>query len=216
MEKLCNVCKETKSFSEYYLRKGVPNYCCKSCHKTKCKEYSQKNKEKIHERIKNWQKSNSEKVKVIKQRWIDKNPTYHKEYRDDYYLKNPQYNKNHYWKNPEYYREVSKKFRKENPKYNQNYIKSKLKTDVNFRLAYNMRHRIIHAIKRSNTTKNTKTTRLLGCSVLELKIYVESLFLPTMTWENYGKLWHIDHIIPCSSFDLTLEENQTIDIKYLK
>ena len=24
-----------------------------------------------------------------------------------------------------------------------------------------------------------------------------------MTWQNYGRAWHIDHIIPCSAFDLT-------------
>ncbi len=30
-----------------------------------------------------------------------------------------------------------------------------------------------------------------------------------MNWENYGKFgWHIDHIIPCDSFDLTKEEEQ--------
>lgn len=29
-----------------------------------------------------------------------------------------------------------------------------------------------------------------------------------MTWDNYGKYWHIDHIIPCSSFDLTDIEQQ--------
>ena len=29
-----------------------------------------------------------------------------------------------------------------------------------------------------------------------------------MTWDNYGKGgWDIDHIYPCSKFDLTQEEN---------
>lgn len=28
-----------------------------------------------------------------------------------------------------------------------------------------------------------------------------------MSWENYGK-WHIDHIKPCSKFDLTVKEEQ--------
>jgi DNA/RNA endonuclease G (NUC1) len=30
-----------------------------------------------------------------------------------------------------------------------------------------------------------------------------------MNWENYGKNgWHIDHIIPCASFDLTDPKQQ--------
>ena len=35
------------------------------------------------------------------------------------------------------------------------------------------------------------------------------MFKPGMSWENYGKIWEIDHIKPCDSFDLTkLEEQQ--------
>jgi hypothetical protein len=36
--------------------------------------------------------------------------------------------------------------------------------------------------------------------VIELKEYIESLFIEGMSWENYGD-WHIDHIIPVSSYN---------------
>jgi hypothetical protein len=49
---------------------------------------------------------------------------------------------------------------------------------------------------------------LLGCTIEQLWIHLEKTFKPGMTRENYGK-WHVDHIIPCASFDLTIPEQQT-------
>ncbi len=44
-----------------------------------------------------------------------------------------------------------------------------------------------------------------GYSAKELKEHLERQFLPGMNWENYGK-WHVDHIRPCVSFDLSDDE----------
>jgi hypothetical protein len=44
----------------------------------------------------------------------------------------------------------------------------------------------------------------LGCSIEQLKQYLESKFLLGMTWDNWTTDgWHIDHIKPLASFDLT-------------
>jgi hypothetical protein len=42
---------------------------------------------------------------------------------------------------------------------------------------------------------------LIGCSWEFLKLHLESKFNSGMNWENYGKHWHIDHIVPCVQFD---------------
>jgi hypothetical protein len=80
------------------------------------------------------------------------------------------------------------------------------------KIARNLRNRITHAL--DGVKKIDRTEKLLGCSFPEFMKYIEQLFLPGMTWENHGlydgtnRVWHMDHIIPCISFDLTKEEEQ--------
>jgi len=71
-----------------------------------------------------------------------------------------------------------------------------------FKLKERLRHRLYIAIK--NNSKNGSAVKDLGCTIPELKEYLEKLFSNGMTWENWGlKGWHIDHKKPLSSFDLT-------------
>ncbi len=62
-----------------------------------------------------------------------------------------------------------------------------------------------------NLIKAFSTIELLGCDINFLKEYLESKFTKGMSWENYGQAgWHIDHIKPCASFNLSnLEEQKT-------
>lgn len=74
-------------------------------------------------------------------------------------------------------------------------------------LLNNMRSRVHHAIKRQSGIKATKTISLVGCGVDELIKHLESKFDDKMNWENYGE-WHVDHVKPCASFDLSTEADQ--------
>jgi hypothetical protein len=50
---------------------------------------------------------------------------------------------------------------------------------------------------------------LIGCSFKEFVTHIESLWKEGMSWDNYGFYgWHLDHIRPKSSFDLTNPEEQ--------
>jgi len=55
--------------------------------------------------------------------------------------------------------------------------------------------------------KTGKTLELTGCSKEELITHLQSKFTEGMTWDNYGE-WHIDHILPCVSFNLEDPEEQ--------
>lgn len=89
--------------------------------------------------------------------------------------------------------------------YNKNYQKKRRIEDLEYKIRHNLRTRLTKFITGRHKTGSSVDD--LGCSISELKVYLESKFQPGMSWENYGKEgWHIDHIKPLSSFDLTDRE----------
>ena len=72
------------------------------------------------------------------------------------------------------------------------------------RLRLRLHSRILNAIKRQGQTKHHKTLELLGCTIPEARKYIESRWQEGMNWSNHSLLgWHIDHIQPCNTFDLS-------------
>jgi hypothetical protein len=115
----------------------------------------------------------------------------------------------------------SKKYHREwaNNKYNTNheyrqkcidravaYGRKKLDTDPTYKLIHNMRGRLRNAVKGYGDKYDT-TMNLVGCNSTKLREYLQAKFTEGMTWEKYGD-WHVDHILPCCSFDLTCEKEQ--------
>ena len=136
-----------------------------------------------------------------------------KEYNKLYYLKNKEIilkkNKLYWDKNIEkinkYQKDRYEKNKKEINKKKYLFKKERLKQDVVFKLTQILRRRILLALKGNNKSKST--INLLGADVKKVWEHLESTFKPGMTKENHGK-WHIDHIRPCSSFDLSKPEEQ--------
>lgn len=81
------------------------------------------------------------------------------------------------------------------------------KTSPQRQVAMRLRVRVINALKGKGAAKAANTMELIGCTVPELMAHLETQFTEGMTWENQGD-WHIDHIRPCASFDLTVPEQQ--------
>ena len=80
-----------------------------------------------------------------------------------------------------------------------------MRHDIQYKLSITLRSRLWHAIR--GKVKVGSAVRDLGCSLKYFKHYIEGKFLPGMTWENWAlDGWHLDHIIPMSSFDLTNRE----------
>jgi hypothetical protein len=78
---------------------------------------------------------------------------------------------------------------------------------LNYRLGQNLRRRLRFVLH--GQQQPARMLKLLGCSIEDFKIYIESKFESGMSWENYGRDgWHIDHIMPCAIFDLSKPDHQ--------
>jgi hypothetical protein len=83
----------------------------------------------------------------------------------------------------------------------------KLNSTPNQKIASKLRNGFQRAIQKG--CENASAVRDLGCSIEEFKFYIESKFQPGMTWDNWSRTgWHMDHILPLDSFDLSDLEQQ--------
>lgn len=83
------------------------------------------------------------------------------------------------------------------------YLQKKRDEDPLYRVMMSLHCRLYMAVEK----KQGNTMELTGCSKEHLINHIESMFVNGMSWDNYGE-WHIDHIRPCASFDLTNIEQQ--------
>ena len=94
------------------------------------------------------------------------------------------------------------------------YKKKKYHSDVNFKITTNLRNRLYKALKAQKATKSAPTMTLTGLNPAKLQQWIASQFEEGMTWDNT----HIDHMMPCASFDLTdpMQQKQCFHYTNLK
>lgn len=93
------------------------------------------------------------------------------------------------------------------------YKRKRLETDLQFKVRTYLSKRMVRAIRRGNARKSELTIKLVGCSIPDLMAHLEAKFKPGMSWDSWGR-WHIDHIRPCASFDLSDPEQQRACFHY--
>ena len=160
----------------------------------------------VKEYFRNYYLSNKSKIDLYKKNWYIKNKDEIRQKASLYRLKNRdkiiQNKQNYYTKNKSKIQSHQKQYYSSNRTKIYNYVKNKLKNDINYKLSHSLRRRMNNALK--NIQKCGSAITDLGCNIQYFKHYIESKFLDGMTWDNYGKSgWHLDHIIPLSSFDLS-------------
>lgn len=109
--------------------------------------------------------------------------------------------------------ENGKAYRKANPEMASLRSKIKRAADPCYAIAGRLRCRLRNSLVRAGATKAARTFELVGCSQSDLVLWLERQFLDGMSWENRS-LWHVDHIVPLSAFDLTCEDQQRVAFHY--
>jgi hypothetical protein len=184
--KKCIKCGRELPLDQFYFRKDTGKYrsYCRTCRNTGDAT---------------WRKNNPDKCSEASRRWSESHP-------GELAKRSAKWRKD----NPEKSREIGARCRKNHPEYNANKIKhtkARRAIDLGFKVKSNIRNAMWAALR--NNIKAGHTIELLGCPIEDLRSYLENLFQPGMTWDNYGKYgWHIDHIIPLSYFDFNDPEQQ--------
>lgn len=229
--KTCCRCKLEKLLSEFASDKSSADghtYQCKKCYKDKYEqnieinrkkglEYYHNNKEertkksleRYHNNKKHWQKKHKE--------WNLKNNKHVKKYRKQYFLINKEkiakQRTHHYKENIDYYKIKNKDQNKKHKHQRCEHKKIKYKNDLNFKITFILRQRLISAVK--NNYKKGRALELLGCTIEQLKNHLQQTAFKN-GYFNFdinkysGKEYNIDHIIPCAAFNLNCNYHQKL------
>jgi hypothetical protein len=177
--KICKICNATEDLIGFRKDRRI----CNDCLYKKKQEYYLSNHKETREHQNKYRELNRDKINAQK--------------REHYKL-----NKERLIKNSSDYKKNNRK------RYNDLKINRK-KNDPLYKLRITVSERIRQALKyhlAGTYKKKDSTIELLGCSIDELKTYLQNQFKEGMTWQNHGE-WHIDHIIPCAAFDLSKKED---------
>jgi len=137
-------------------------------------EYKARNKEKILGYGRAWAERNPEKVKAK--------------------------NKRKYWEDPDKHKKRVSEWRSKNKKRRAE-LEAEKRECPKYRMASNLGRKLRSLLSKRGSGKGGRTISFIGCGVDDLAKHLESKMADGMTWDNYGSVWHIDHIMPISSFD---------------
>jgi len=99
-------------------------------------------------------------------------------------------------------REYFQKHKEDRREKNAANARAKYQNSPVYRVANLYRSRLKSAMRQLGKSQLSRSEIICGCTWDALKSHLEGQFQEGMTWDNQSE-WHIDHIKPCSSFDLT-------------
>ena len=188
------------------IRKRKAEYNLKNADKIRKQnaEYNLKNADKVRKHSAKYYLKNADKIRKRKAEYNLKNADKVRKQKAEFYLKNAdkvrKQKAEHYLKNADKLRKRNAEYRRKNPdKARKQKAEYDKKPEV--KIVHAQRARLKRIVKSTSVSRHEMT----GCTPMQLRKHIESQFVKGMTWKNQGR-WHIDHIMPCSAFDLTKPE----------
>lgn len=182
------------------------------------RKYRAKNRERILQIKSFWRIKNLEKVKENHRKWSSENKEKLKQWSREYYQKNRdkvlEGQRKRRQNNLEKVRAIARLSARKNQKQRLAYCYEMRRKKPQIRIANSLRARLRNALRDQRLPKSGHLKELLGTDFDGLMIHLESKFKPGMSWENYGRAWHIDHLRPLASFDLSKADQQAVACHY--
>ncbi len=212
--KVCKTCGADKPTSEfpYISTRNRHDSHCKICRnkrnvdyvKSRGEEFAQKKRDYANNHFKNNREAG---LKYRKERYLTYNREEQLEKRRKWYRDNKE---KHAANRTKYELENKDRLRLARRKWEN----SRLKNDINYKLHKSLAGRVRFELK-GVAKRTSRTEELIGCTISELKIFIENQFLEGMNWSNWETNgWHIDHRIPVSWFNLENEHCRKLAFNY--
>lgn len=173
------------------------------------RQYRADNKEAIAAREKQYRADNKEAITARENQYAADNKEARSAYSKQYNADNKEAisarNKQYHAANKELIAARKKLYNADNKEAAAAYIKKRRQEDVDFRIACNLRGSLSRSVR--DDAKSGSAVRDLGCSIDFLKENFKGRFYKDengvmMTWDNWGKVWEIDHNYPLAAADL--------------
>lgn len=174
-------------------------YCLRNASKIKAQqaEWRLKNRQQLLARKIAYRNLRRDHYNKLAEAWRKSHPEERKEYQRKYYLLHQAEQI-----------KAAASWTKENRSKVNSREKNRKRNDPSYRIRCVLGSRLSELIRRAGGKKCDKAMTLTGCSWNCLKEYLQKRFRGEMQWNNYGRVWEIDHRFPCVSFDLTIPEEQ--------
>ena len=142
-----------------------------------------------------------------RQKRLDRCKSYkqtHKEQVSDY---NKVYKEEHKEEVDEYNRVYNIENREEIQQRQTKQQRERRKKDPEFKLSKSIRRDFYSFVIGVNSNPKIKDMeKIIGCNHSHLICWIEHQFTENMSWNNYGNVWHIDHVLLCSMFNMLVNE----------